>query len=98
MNRWTCFERTLPIDLKYDLTATSVLRSSDPWRCLLACELGLGPVGLVTHEETPPSPYFYTFWSYLPARGTVAYRSKLARAAFCATEPGPAQGREDSCV
>ena len=26
---------------------------------------GSRPVGLVTHEDTPPAPHFHTFWLYL---------------------------------
>jgi hypothetical protein len=56
----------------------SVLWSSAPWRCLLSL-LGCCPVGLVTHEDTPPFPYFHTFGLYLhlhlyelkPVKGTL---------------------------
>ena len=45
-----------------DLTSRTVLWSSVPRWCLLSSEPGLSPAGWVTHEDTPPAPYFHTFW------------------------------------
>lgn len=43
-------------------------------------------MGLVTHEETPPSPSFHTFWLYLFIKGQIVIPAELREK--CAIAPG----------
>jgi hypothetical protein len=70
MNRWICARPHTSSRSEMGLDGDPGVVVFAPWRCLLSSP-GLDPIGLVTHEDTPPFPYFHTVWLYLRDHGLV---------------------------